>query len=443
MNAAGAANSILWCPSIPLQHALHWVNSGVRIHYAELLDAASCAVPGVQVWVKAQHQLGIHTDIPEAARAVCLGKVWEEQQPAAAYDFQLLQLALASNNDSAVVAAAHSLSAVTDPAADCLMMVTAAACGHGWLAFKLSCKQSMQHHITAPVLRSVLKHLMAEKDQSVVLAMLQQQKVQDVFGNMTCAEVMLQRQLPAAAQLSSNAVRELLHVAARKGSVGCLQRLLGLAGARGLSGSVLFLAGLLQTAVENGNYLCMMHLCELPAVQLICSSTLTRLLAAATAAAAAQTAEGKEDAAKCSAICMHYMFGLPAAQGLGGGVLVAPLQLATEVQLEYCMKRLCSLPAAAQLAGSVVVAAMQATVVSGGLAVLRHLCLLPAAQQLGARVLGSLLLAAARMGHHSCVKPLCGLPAVRQLNAGILMRVLCAAEVPNVVVSSKTNVNQF
>lgn len=76
MNAAGAANSILWCPSIPLQHALQWVNSGVRIHYAELLDAASCAVPGVQVWVKAQHQLGIHTDIPEAARAVCLGKVW-------------------------------------------------------------------------------------------------------------------------------------------------------------------------------------------------------------------------------------------------------------------------------------------------------------------------------------------------------------------------------
>jgi hypothetical protein len=42
----------------------------VRVSYAQLLAAANSMVAGVEVWVQAQQQLGIQTDIPAAAVAI-------------------------------------------------------------------------------------------------------------------------------------------------------------------------------------------------------------------------------------------------------------------------------------------------------------------------------------------------------------------------------------
>jgi hypothetical protein len=47
------------------------VAAGVRIRYAQLLTAANSMVPGVEVWVQAQQLLGVRTDIPDVAVAVC------------------------------------------------------------------------------------------------------------------------------------------------------------------------------------------------------------------------------------------------------------------------------------------------------------------------------------------------------------------------------------
>jgi hypothetical protein len=47
------------------------VKAGVRITYAQLLAASRSMVAGVEVWVQAQQQLGVQTDIPEWAVAVC------------------------------------------------------------------------------------------------------------------------------------------------------------------------------------------------------------------------------------------------------------------------------------------------------------------------------------------------------------------------------------
>jgi hypothetical protein len=48
----------------------------VRITYAQLLAAAHSMVAGVEVWVQAQQCLGVHTNIPALAAAICCGEDW-------------------------------------------------------------------------------------------------------------------------------------------------------------------------------------------------------------------------------------------------------------------------------------------------------------------------------------------------------------------------------
>jgi hypothetical protein len=43
--------------------------------YAQLLEAARKLVAGVEVWVQAQQQLGVPTDIPAAAEAMCCSSI--------------------------------------------------------------------------------------------------------------------------------------------------------------------------------------------------------------------------------------------------------------------------------------------------------------------------------------------------------------------------------
>jgi hypothetical protein len=69
--AATTADLLVRIPTVPVGEALQLVKAGVRITYAQLLAAACSMVAGVEVWVQEQQQLGIQTDIPAPAVAVC------------------------------------------------------------------------------------------------------------------------------------------------------------------------------------------------------------------------------------------------------------------------------------------------------------------------------------------------------------------------------------
>jgi hypothetical protein len=70
---AAAAQQLVCRPAVPLDIAKKLVATGVRIAYSQLLAAAQSMVEGVEVWVQAQQQLGINTDVPAAAIAACNG----------------------------------------------------------------------------------------------------------------------------------------------------------------------------------------------------------------------------------------------------------------------------------------------------------------------------------------------------------------------------------
>jgi hypothetical protein len=64
--ATAVAETMLRFPSVPLCTAKQWVDmvaAGMRVTYAQLLAAAHSMVAGVEVWVQAQQQQGIVTDI--------------------------------------------------------------------------------------------------------------------------------------------------------------------------------------------------------------------------------------------------------------------------------------------------------------------------------------------------------------------------------------------
>jgi hypothetical protein len=67
---------LLHLTSVPLATAKQLVAAGVRITYAQLLAAAHSMVAGVEVWVQAQQRLGVHTNIPLLAVAICCGEDW-------------------------------------------------------------------------------------------------------------------------------------------------------------------------------------------------------------------------------------------------------------------------------------------------------------------------------------------------------------------------------
>jgi hypothetical protein len=74
--AADVLQRLLHLPHVHLQQAKQLVAAGVRIPYAQLLSAASSMVGGVEVWVQAQQQLGVASDIPAAAVAICCYQDW-------------------------------------------------------------------------------------------------------------------------------------------------------------------------------------------------------------------------------------------------------------------------------------------------------------------------------------------------------------------------------
>lgn len=61
---------------IPPDLAKRLVESGLRVGYNQLVEAARAGVPGIEVWSRAQQQCGVETDVPEYAKYAALGS-WE------------------------------------------------------------------------------------------------------------------------------------------------------------------------------------------------------------------------------------------------------------------------------------------------------------------------------------------------------------------------------
>jgi hypothetical protein len=71
--AADVTRQLHELPAVPLDCAMQMVAAGLRISHAQLLAAADSMVEGVEVWVQAQEELHIQTDVPAAAVAFCCG----------------------------------------------------------------------------------------------------------------------------------------------------------------------------------------------------------------------------------------------------------------------------------------------------------------------------------------------------------------------------------
>jgi hypothetical protein len=71
---ADVLHRLVHLPHVPLQHAQQLVAAGVRMPYAQLLAAARSMVAGVELWVQAQQQLGVASNIPAAAVRICCGE---------------------------------------------------------------------------------------------------------------------------------------------------------------------------------------------------------------------------------------------------------------------------------------------------------------------------------------------------------------------------------
>jgi hypothetical protein len=73
---AGVAGRLTLVPSIGIDVALQLVAAGMHITFAQLLAAADSMVAGVEVWVQAQKELKVKSDIPQAAYTVCCSSKW-------------------------------------------------------------------------------------------------------------------------------------------------------------------------------------------------------------------------------------------------------------------------------------------------------------------------------------------------------------------------------
>jgi hypothetical protein len=76
ITSADTAERLISTPAVSLASAVQLVAAGMRVSCKQLLTAANSMVAGVEVWVQAQQQLGIQTDIPAVAVAACCGSNW-------------------------------------------------------------------------------------------------------------------------------------------------------------------------------------------------------------------------------------------------------------------------------------------------------------------------------------------------------------------------------
>uniref|UniRef100_A0A383VCX7 Uncharacterized protein n=1 Tax=Tetradesmus obliquus TaxID=3088 RepID=A0A383VCX7_TETOB len=130
---------------------------------------------GVEVWVQAQQQLGIRTDIPAVAVSICCGGDWAHIRMPADEAAALLQLALNCSNPATAIAAALHVPATAAAAARRMpallvpsvarkLLLTAATRHHTAAVLHMVGLASMQQHINADTREAMLAQLLADYD---------------------------------------------------------------------------------------------------------------------------------------------------------------------------------------------------------------------------------------------------------------------------------------
>uniref|UniRef100_A0A383VKT1 Uncharacterized protein n=1 Tax=Tetradesmus obliquus TaxID=3088 RepID=A0A383VKT1_TETOB len=350
------------------------VAAGMRITYAQLLAAADRMVAGVEVWVKAQQQLGIKTDVPVAAVSICCSLDWAHITLPAADAPALLQLAMNCSNwvpataaaqrvtAKAAAATTRGMTALLQPDVARKLLLTAAARQHTVAVHHMVNLEVMQQHINEDTLEGMLVHLLRQHG---------------------CVEVLLQ--LPAAAQLSTDAVLRLLLAAVKTpNALTAVHKVFSLTAARQLTTEqvdTVLRACMHEVAAAHTTWTCIApyrvfeHVLELPAALQLTGSTVVQLL---------YTSIDLIDNCFTEAICRH-----PAAQALSREQLLHQLQI-TVLRSYDCTERLCTLPAAQQLDSEAVAQLLLAAAASGATrvyAIMKVLLALPAANALNAAVL--------------------------------------------------------
>ncbi|KAF6251406.1 hypothetical protein COO60DRAFT_1560445 [Scenedesmus sp. NREL 46B-D3] len=208
------------------------LSAGMRITYAGLLKAAGDMVAGVEVWVQAQQQLGIQSDIPALAVAVCCGGDWADIELPAEDGGALLQLALNCSNPDTATAAARRMPALLEPGVARSLLLTAATRQHSKAVKHMVGLAVVQQHMHAELLETVLSELL--------------ESCQNCRG-MLCLYALCE--LPAAATLSSDAAMKLLRSAVEVSSWEVAYELCHLAAAQQLSSEQV--DTLLQACMQN------------------------------------------------------------------------------------------------------------------------------------------------------------------------------------------------
>jgi hypothetical protein len=320
------------------------------------------------------------------------------------------------------------------------MMVAAAMRGFGWLALQLAGKPDMQQYITTPVLDMVLLQLLTQPD-SWLFGWIGGPDVSRC-DNAISTKRLLQLRFPAAAQISSESTAALLQACVRRSVAGyndvresgmeCMDLLFELQGARELSSSSEFVAGLLHLSLEphptnwilDANFEVFKYVYDVAAPLQLSSAAIAPLLHVAVRSRSPR--------------CMQLLLDLQGAHELSSSseVMAGLLRAAMEHVSSSCQAKLQQLPAVQQLSSSTVeqlllmgcaaAAAAAAAVTQSG-----WIWDIPFLQQIGVGVASS-----PTYDKHSadlyrkaadavqCIGILLGLPAVQGLSTGVLVEPL-------------------
>jgi hypothetical protein len=235
-----------------------------------------------------------------------------EQLPAGVTMAELLQLAMNSSSHAVAEAAADHLPAQLEPEAVRRLLVTAATRRHDGAVQHLAALAVVAQQLDTATIVSTLQELVAAASQQT------HQSERLLCIERVCA-------LPAAAQLGSDAVAQLLLVALEaRADVQCIHSLSSLAAAVQLSSNQL--TELLQAAAQFRKKKCARELCNLPAAEEMSSEQVAAVLLTAL----------QHGSRKCALAMLDH---IPAVARLTGDMLV-PLMLADTEVSTGCMERL-------------------------------------------------------------------------------------------------------
>jgi hypothetical protein len=420
--AAAVAQQLISLPSVPLDWAVQLLAAGVRTSYSQLLDAASSSLAGVEVWVQAQQQLRVQTDIPAVAVAICCGDDWVSDWTTMLLCCWLTAMLVYlagiqhKQQQSRQPCSAEQMSILLQSAET---VITSAYCGNSSNVMTLIARLHNQMFTYLCCLFSCycsacfqdLTSLSVEEAGAGHTAALLQLALN--CSNSATAEAGV-RHLPE--QLEAGAARKLLLTAAARQHTGSVRSMLSLPGMQQHIDADTLMTMLVQLLPHSDCVLC---LSMLPAGQQLSCKQVEGLLFAAIDAGSAT------DMSWC-AIAV-----LPATRQLSCDQVEGLLLAAVKQECVFSTAVLCSVPAAQQLSckqmTDLVLAAIQeGSAINTNVGTIAKL---PAAKHLSCKQVEDLLVAAVKQERVIVTFVLCQLPAAQQLSC---------KQVEGLILASKT-----